>query len=341
VQPPVHALAAWRICQQLPSRQGPLADRLAALYPKLVAWHGYLATRRDPQASGLITIFHPWESGTDNSPRWDAALARVQVGEMAAYQRHDLKHVAAAAERPSNAEYDGYLWLLELLKRARYDDDAAHRDHPFQIKDVLFSGIFAAAGHALAELGAWLGAPAAERERLAAWSDRSAAAVQAAWDADSELALDHDLVVAAPVKVQTCAGLAPILVPGLDARLGRRVTARLLGSEFASYPGLAYPVVPSTVPGSPGYDSRSYWRGPCWPIANWLIGWGLRQHGFAAEAARLRSANLELLSRPGARFAEYFEPFTADPLGSRDQSWTAAVALDWLEEAGVTPVTAS
>jgi len=31
-----------------------------------------------------------------------------------------------------------------------------------------------------------------------------------------------------------------------------------------------------------------------------------------------------------ATFAEYFEPFSGEPLGSLDQSWTAAVALDWL-----------
>jgi glucosylglycerate hydrolase len=30
-------------------------------------------------------------------------------------------------------------------------------------------------------------------------------------------------------------------------------------------------------------------------------------------------------------FAEYVEPFTGEPLGSLDQSWTAAVALDWLQ----------
>ena len=29
-------------------------------------------------------------------------------------------------------------------------------------------------------------------------------------------------------------------------------------------------------------------------------------------------------------FAEYFEPFTGEPLGSDYQSWTAAVVLDWL-----------
>ena len=333
VQPPVHALAAWRICSRLTARNAPLAARLEALYPKLVAWHRYLATRRDPQGSGLVTIFHPWESGTDNSPRWDTALARVQVGEMAPYQRHDLKHVAEAAERPSNAEYDRYLWLLELLKRVSYKDDDAHRAHPFQVKDVLFSAIFAAAGHALANLGAWLDAPAAERECVAGWSAAGAAAVQAAWDAHSELALDRDLLLDAPVRVQTCAGLSPILVPGLDAGLAERVAARLMGPDFASAPGFAYPVLPSTVPGSPGYEPRSYWRGPVWPVANWLFGWGLRRQGFASEAGRLRQANLALLARPDARFAEYFEPFSASPLGSREQSWTAAVALDWLEEA--------
>ncbi len=29
-------------------------------------------------------------------------------------------------------------------------------------------------------------------------------------------------------------------------------------------------------------------------------------------------------------FGEYFEPFTGELLGSEDQSWTAAIALDWL-----------
>ena len=29
-------------------------------------------------------------------------------------------------------------------------------------------------------------------------------------------------------------------------------------------------------------------------------------------------------------FAEYYEPFTGEPLGSMQQSWTAASVLDWL-----------
>jgi len=38
--------------------------------------------------------------------------------------------------------------------------------------------------------------------------------------------------------------------------------------------------------------------------------------------------SLEQPSEDG--FAEYYEPFTGEPLGSREQSRTATVALDWL-----------
>jgi hypothetical protein len=322
IQPPVHALALQHILASAPAE---LTPRVSAVYDRIVAWHRYLATARDPSGSGLITIYHPWESGTDNSPRWDAALARIQVGTLPAYERHDLKHVQDAAQRPTNAEYDRYLWLVELLKTAGYDDVTIQRTYPFQIQDVLLSAIFAAANDVLVDVGQKLGRPGAEIEQLQHWSRRSSQAVTATWDAQLDLALDQDLH-AGPVRVQTCAGLAPLLLPDLIDR----VVPRLFGPGFAGAPGLAYPVVPSTCPGSTGFNPRSYWRGPTWPVFNWLMWWGLQRHGFTDEAAALRDATLHLLQHPGARFAEYFEPFTAEPLGSLDQSWTAAVALDWL-----------
>ena len=107
-------------------------------------------TARDPEASGLVTVYHPWESGPDNSPRWDAALARIEVGELAPYTRFDLQHVQDASQRPTNEEYDRYLWLVELLKQAGYDDaEVMASGYPFLIKDVLISGILVAANESL------------------------------------------------------------------------------------------------------------------------------------------------------------------------------------------------
>jgi hypothetical protein len=333
VQPPVHAIAVWRICESISKdgqlRQRHLLRRLDALYPKLLAWHRYLATARDPEGSGLITIYHPWESGTDNSPRWDAVLAKIIVGEVPPYSRRDLQHVADPSQRPVDAEYRRYLWLVESLKRACYDEAEIHRTHPFLAKDVLFSAIFVAAERDLARLGERLGQDVASEAgtfgNLNSWR-----AVLQCWDDREQLAFDLDLRAGEPIPARTVAGLAPLLIPKLGGRIADALVRRLSGSDFAGAPGLAFPVVPSTAPGAQGFNSRSYWRGPVWPIANWLLWRGLRQQGYRARADALRRANLALLAQPTAHFAEYFDPFTGEPLGSINQSWTAAVALDWL-----------
>jgi len=321
VQPPVHAIALeclWQV------GDASIRTRIEALLPKVIEWHRYLATSRDPDGSGLISIYHPWESGTDNSPRWDEPFSRLEVGEVPPYVRHDLKHVADASERPTQPEYDRYLWLVEGLKNVRYDDAAAHRSHPFLIKDVLMSAIFSAGGASLARLSG--------SSDVAEWGARASAAVLRSVDADSGLALDWDVRANVPVRVQTCAGLAPLLLPEISADALESMVNLACGPRFAAGEAFAFPVVPSTTPDSPGFQARAYWRGPSWPVFNWLLTDALRRHGRPDVAAALREANLGLLSRPEAQFAEYFDPYTAEPLGSLEQSWTAAVALDWLAQ---------
>jgi glycogen debranching enzyme len=326
VQPPVHAVAAWRLAQVAGDT---LRDRLRELYPKLVEWHRYLATHRDPGRRGLILVYHPWES-MDNSPRFDGPLARVEVGDLPPYQRRDISHIQDRSQRPSDAEYDRFLWLVTQFKAAHYDDAEIQRTSPLLVQDVFFAGIFAAANHALAQLGDWLGGFDSTRTELDAWTDRYSRAVQAQWDATERLALDYDVRGDTPVRVQTYAGFSPLLVPGLDLQLRDALVDEMFGPRFAGADGFKFRVIPSAAPGSPGFNQRSYWRGPTWPVMNWLFWWGLRQQDLDSRAAQLRQANLELLREPTSRFAEYLEPYTAEPLGSTDQSWTAAVALDWL-----------
>jgi len=334
IQPPMHAIAVWRILaiaraeHVADDARRQLVARACVLYPKLLAWHRYLVERRDAERSGLITVYHPWE-GTDNTPRWDAALARIDVGDIPPYPRTDTSLVDAA-ERPTKAEYDRYLWLVGLLRNTGYDDEVAWRTHPFLIKDVQCSAIFVAANDALAQIAELAGAPADERTAIAEWSKRSAEGVRARWDYRVELALDFDVRAGGPIHCVTSAGLCPLLVPSLTRAEARRFADRIAGPDFAGAEGLAFPVVLSTGARSPEFRPRAYWRGPAWPVINWLLWCGLRAHGLDLEAARLRQANLALLARPDAHFSEYFEPFTAEPLGSPNQSWTAAVTLDWL-----------
>ena len=67
-----------------------------------------------------------------------------------------------------------------------------------------------------------------------------------------------------------------------------------------------------------------------WPVADWLLWWSLVRAGELDRAEGIRRTSLKRLASDG--FAEYFEPFTGEPLGASDQSWTAAIALDWLAQ---------
>lgn len=332
-QPPVHAIAALRI-GEMAARRGGDEEReadafLREIYPRLLAWHRYLATARDPEGSGLVTIYHPWESGTDNSPRWDAALANVQVGDaLPPYTRRDLQHVADPSMRPSHAEYDRYLWLVETLKQARYDEASIYATHPFLVKDILMSAILVAANEALLTIAEQIGAADEDRTAIAAWSARGREGLERAWDADLGLALDYDVRAATPVRVATLAGFAPLVAGGLDPERQAAVLATLDGPRFLGHPRLRWPLPPSTSPDDPAFRQQTYWRGPVWPVTNWLLWWSLVRAGEEERADRLRAAALEQLQ--AGDFHEYYDPLTGDPLGSARQSWTAAVALDWL-----------
>ena len=331
-QPPVHAIAA-RLVWDAAARgdEATAADvraGLRLLYPRLLAWHRYLATDRDPEGSGLVTIYHPWESGTDNSPRWDAPLAAVVVGDLPPYTRVDLEHVPDPSQRPTDAEYDRYLWLVELLKRAAYDDAAVRLNHPFLVKDVLFSAILVAANDALLALADLAGASDDDRREIETWRDRGRRGLVGQWHRDLRLCLDQDLRTGSPLPTRTVAGFAPLVAGGMDDARRAALLATLDSPAFLGHPDLRWPLPPSTSPDDPGFRPRSYWRGPVWPFLTWLLWWALARDGERDRAARLRRAALDQLA--AIDFAEYVEPFTGEPLGSLAQSWTAAVALDWL-----------
>ncbi len=152
VQPPVHALAAWLVHLADPGLSRARGF-LARVYPRLAAWHRYLLHRRDLGGGGLVSVVHPWEQGMDNSPCWDAPLARVTPAPARSFRRADLDH-GAPEDRPTDLDYGRYVRLAADYRDGGYADGGRAS---FAVEDPAFNALLIASEYALARIAARAG----------------------------------------------------------------------------------------------------------------------------------------------------------------------------------------
>ncbi|MET8845372.1 hypothetical protein [Amycolatopsis sp. NPDC004625] len=308
VQPPVHARAVLAVHETAPDLQF-----LAALYPKLVAWHDHLRTHRDAGGRGLVAIVHPWESGMDNSPAWDGPLSRVTPAT--GFVRRDLAH-GAAGDRPGDDDYGRYVRLAADYRDSGYRDFGT-----FAVEDPGFNALLADAELALAEIADELGLPSGAHREAAARIEK--ALQETLWHDGFFFA--RDVLTGSLTPEYTCAGLLPLVLP--DLAVAPALVAAATGPRFRL--GRVHGV-PSHDLTAPGFDPGRYWRGPSWSNIGWLVRRGLVCHGEFALAARLGGDLVEIAARTD--FAEYVDPLTGAGHGTRSFSWTAALTVDLLAD---------
>jgi hypothetical protein len=326
VQPPVHALAAWELYRRAPdpdARAGAAAE-LGWLYPRLVAQQRYLSTHRDAGGAGLACLVHPWESGQDNSPAWDEALAAVPAdpGVLDRYRRIDLAR-ADASHRPTDADYSRYITIAQHYRDTGFVD--GDRSHPFLVECPAFNAIVVAAEHALAGIAGAVGAdPAPHRERA---SQLTKVLADRLFDPATGMFHARDLTTGRLSGRRCVGGLVPLILPELPADLVDALVGQARSARFGLDGRMELPL-PSYDRTAPDLDPVRYWRGPIWINMNWLLWRGLRQHGRVTLAAALRRSMIEVVRRAGCY--EYFDTFTGAGVGTPEFSWTAALVIDLL-----------
>ncbi|MFK7894001.1 MAG: hypothetical protein AB8B63_24515 [Granulosicoccus sp.] len=311
-QPPIAASMARLIFDRNPQVG---LERMAPLFDRMVAWHGWFMDWRLDR--GAVCITHPWEAGRDNAPDWDIAMQSIDPVGVGEYQRRDTSHVDSSM-RPTKKDYDRYLWLVNQGRELAWDDASLLEQNPFRVADPSMTFTLLRAMRDLFYLGVKLGRETASIER---WITELENGAETLWNAELGSYDSRDVRSGQWSRSISNASFL-CWYAGVDRP-----------EMKTQYHDITQPVkygVPSYDPRAPGFDARRYWRGPVWAIMNMLISMGMEECGMS-EGQALRESTQALISEHG--FAEYFDPRDGSPAGGENFTWTAAVWLGWASPA--------
>jgi hypothetical protein len=243
--------------------------------------------RRDP--SGLLLLVHPWESGADDSPRWDS-LCPGGYGPAAWY---DAKGA----------------WVRSIVAST---SGAPVANPEFAVASVGFNALVAFNALEMASLGG--------SGDLADGAAELGEALAARWDPELQTWLDAGATEGGSGAVRTLDALLPSLI---DADRTRTESVGRLLIDPAAYGG---PYGPTGVHRhEPAFDPQAYWRGPAWPQLTYLLALAQTRAGNIGAAADLGRCLVAGAAASG--LAEYWDPDRGSGLGAVPQSWAGLALL--------------
>lgn len=280
-QPPMYGHAVAELARRGVTVPAELADRARRGLAFL------LDHRARDARSGLVTLVHPWESGADDSPRWD--------------------HWCPGGFDPRRW-YEVKGALLAGIVRAPSGAPLANPD-------------FAAAPagfNALVAFNAWELAEATGDDELRAAGDELAAAVAARLDGELGTWVDGGPGDTSSGRVRTLDGLLGALVDpvGAPAALAAAIDDDAHGGRCG----------PAGVHRAErAFSPQAYWRGAAWPQLTYLLWVAAERAGQRPVAERL--ARQLVGGAVASGWAEYWDPDTGVGLGAVPQSWAALAAV--------------
>ena len=267
---------------------------------------------RRARSSGLVPAFHPWETGCDDSPRWDAWCS---------------------------APWDPDEWFEikgALVASLTFDEAAGGRagtggpvgNPAFHPGSVLLTALLAFNDAELSEATGDTSVEALDRSSglgtvLGPWWDPRHTTFQDAPGGDATRSAPSG-------AVRTAEALVAVLAPTLVADPARDEAVFQTLLDDGAFGGACGPA--QVHRDEPAFDPDRYWRGPAWPQLSYLLWLAARRSGRDAIARRLAEALVR--GAAGSGLAEHWHPDTGEAQGARPQSWSGLAAVAWAVEQG-------
>jgi hypothetical protein len=293
---PARSLSLWHSVGRSDITQPPMYGHalsvLAArgygvehLHDRAVTAVRYLFEERRDPTSGMIRVVHPWETGCDDSPRWDGWESRP------------------FSERRWNNRKRG------LVRSIALKNGAAWSNPEFEVASAGFS--------ALVAFNAWELADLTGDADLRQSADALSNAIEVQWV--DERRTWGDVRLRGPGTGE----LAPTL-DGLFAVLVSKRTQHVEAAFAELFDAKRFwrPYGPAgAAADEPGYEPGKYWRGDAWPQEIYLMMIAAQRGGRDRMAQRL--AERLVIGCARSSFAERWNPETGDALGAAPQGWAA------------------
>lgn len=334
-QPPMfgHAIA------ELVRRGMDVPEELPAKAAKALR---FFLSHRIHETSGLAILCHPWESGADDSLRWDSFYSvpyghprwqGEKIEMLAAIQRDsngtplsnplfpvasawfttsvafNITELASTTDALAASEADG---LVEAIENSWDDDlrtwvDAATSEN----SDASTEGARTRRIDAVTNENPDASTEGAQERRIDAATSES----QISDDSAGEKGFPSS-TSSAP----TLEALLGILADRNEDRLAKVCEDLFNPEKYGAPYGPA-----GASQSHKAYDGHGYWRGAAWPQLTYLLSHALQAKGRLKEPrtliAQLQNGAI------ASDFAEHWNPQTAHPGGAIPQSWTALAAM--------------
>jgi hypothetical protein len=282
----------------------PDAPMTASIQPPLLGWAYSLAVG-DPRQEPRIALHHRWLA-EHRDRDGDGLLWIVQPDESGL----DASPQFDPIWRHRAHGLPGFVGLVRRNRRLGYDLRAIERSGGPVCCEVATNVLYNLSRLALGE------------------PSLTAALIERCYDEQRGLFLPRAHPEPGCVPPVTIAALAPLALPDLPERIGRRLIEEHLLAPGRFWPSVPPPSVSLQEPSFSVRDKgllgqRRYWRGPTWINTAWLCWLGMRRLGYRREAAELARRLTATILRSGLR--EYYDPFTGRGMGAREFAWSTLI----------------
>lgn len=310
-QPPNIGFALWTVFKGSRNKLD-LLPFVESFYPKLRKAHDFFLTERDPKREGLASVFHPWATGSDNTPSYDDIIERARKTlkakgfEQRIKKRRDITTVNSE-QRPKKKDYETYGRLIGFYIAKGYSQRRIYAECPFVVQDVVVNTFLKESIYSMAKMTEVLEEhykkknpeKATYYSRETQRNKRLASKVKGAirnklFDDVTGYFYSFDVREDRLLDIADVHSLVPLIGKTASEEQGKYLIEHLLNrKEFNPENGF---MVPSFPVNSPHFENQRYARGPIWPVRNWMIIRGLEKYD-RKLSAKLKKQTIGLVAQ--------------------------------------------